>query len=215
MFKASNGGKSNCSHFVNQIIIVSFVLDAISKIREKLWLTKYTISETNIVRILDINVEKKKTSDNNISNLKNVNKREKNIKLVICMSLKNNTIKNKIDCNNIINKTVEEKPKNLPSINSYLFIGLLKIRKIVFHSTSLKRSWLQTNNTQTNQNISIIDKPKSTIILLSSQIVNLPRSKEKTIKINAKKRIKYRNLFLTTSLNVLSDILNIFYISKN
>jgi len=124
--------------------------------------------------------------------------------------LKNKTIKNNNACNAIINMTVIEKPINFHIINSYLFIGLLKIRNIVLPSTSLNKSWLQTNKTQTKPNISIIARPKSTIILLSSQIVSFPKSREKTMKTNAKNKIKYKNLFLTTSLKVLNAILNIF-----
>jgi hypothetical protein len=135
---------------------------------------------------------------------------EKTIKLVIAISLKNKTIKNNNACNAIINMTVIEKPINFHIINSYLFIGLLKIRNIVLPSTSLNKSWLQTNKTQTKPNISIIARPKSTIILLSSQIVSFPKSREKTMKMNAKNKIKYKNLFLTTSLKVLNAILNIF-----
>jgi hypothetical protein len=112
----------------------------------------------------------------------------------------------------MIKNIVPLKPKNFPNINSYLLIGFDKIRKIVFHSTSLKSNWLQTNKTQIIQKISIIAKPKSTITFESSQIVSCPKEREKIIKTNAKNKIKYKNLFLTISLNVLSPILNI---SKN
>ena len=60
--------------------------------------------------------------------------------LVISISFINNTIKNNIDCNNIINQIVAENQKNLPKINSYLFIGLLSIKNMVFHSISLNKS---------------------------------------------------------------------------
>ena len=104
---------------------------------------------------------------------------------------------------------VQLKPTNFHNINSDLFIGFDNIKKIVFHSTSLKSNWLQTNKTQTIQNISIIARPKSTIILLSFQSVSCHNKIEKIINTNAKKRIKYKNLFLTISLKVLSAILNI------
>jgi hypothetical protein len=42
-------------------------------------------------------VEKKNTNHNKISSLKNVNNREKDIKLVISMSFKKRTIKNSTD----------------------------------------------------------------------------------------------------------------------
>lgn len=178
---------------------------------EKLWLKKYTDNVTKIVSIFDIKVEKKKTSDNNISNLKNVAISENTINQVISIHFNQITIKNKIDCNNIIKAIVAENHKNFPKINSYLFIGLLSIKKIVFHSISLKSSCDQTKSTHTNQNISIIAKPKSTITLLSSQIVSFHKAIENIMKTNAKKSIRYRNLFLTISLNVFKAILNIFF----
>jgi hypothetical protein len=61
---------------------------------------------------------------------------------------------------------------------------------MVFHSISLKRSWEPINKTHTKLNISIIASPKSTIILLSSQIVNFQSNIEKIIKINAKNNIR-------------------------
>ena len=180
-----------------------------SIIIEKLWLKKYIISVTSIVRMFDINVEKKKTRDRRISNLKKVNNKEKTIKEVILIHLINNTAKNSNDCNAIINKIVAENQKNFQRMNSYLFIGLDKIKKIVIHSISLNKSWEPTNNTHTNQKISIIDNQKSTITLLSSQIVSFPNEIENTIKTKAKNKIRYKNLFLTISLNVLSAIFNI------
>ena len=105
---------------------------------------------------------------------------------------------------------VDEKPRNFHRINSYLFIGFERIRNIVFPSISLNKSWLQTNNTQISQKISIIASPKSTIILLSSPIVSFPSKREKTINTKAKNIIKYKNLFLTISLNVFSAMLNMF-----
>jgi len=160
--------------------------------------------------MFDINVEKKNTSDSNISSLNNVNSSEKIIKLVISMPFINKTIKNRIDCRATINATVAEKPKNFPSINSYLLIGLLSIKNIVFHSISLKSNWDHTNNTHTNQNISIIANQKSTITLLSSHIVNFQSATENTINTKAKNRIKYKNLFLVISLKVFSAMFNMF-----
>ena len=111
-------------------------------------------------------------------------------------------------------KIVIENHKILPSINSYLFIGFDKIKKIVFHSTSLKSNWLQINSTQINQNISIIESQKSTIILEFSQIVNFPSKMEKIMKINEKKTIIYKYLFLIISLKVLVAILSISLIKN-
>lgn len=129
--------------------------------------------------------------------------------LVISISLINTTAKNNIDCNKIIEKIQRENPKNFQIINSYLLIGFDKIKKIVFPSISLKSNWLHTNKTLKNQNISIIASQKSTIILLSSQIVNFHKETEKIIKTKAKKIIKYKNLFLIISLNVFNAIFNI------
>lgn len=159
--------------------------------------------------MFEIKVEKKNTNANKISSLKNVKTNENIINFVISISLINNTAKNKIVCNKIIERIHRENQTNFPIINSYLFIGLDKIKKIVFHSISLKSNWLQTNKTLKNQNISIIASQKSTIILLSSQIVSFHKEMEKTIKTKAKKTIKYKNLFLVISLNVFKAIFNI------
>lgn len=94
-------------------------------------------------------------------------------------------------------------------MNSYLFIGFDKIKNIVFQFISLKRSWEPTNKTQISQNISIIAKPKSTTILDEFHIEKFQSNHQKISKIKAKRRIKYKNLFLTISLNVLIAILNI------
>lgn len=108
-----------------------------------------------------------------------------------------------------------EKPKNFHKINSYLFIGLDKIKKIVFQSISLKSNWLQTKITEIKENNSIIASQKSRIILLSSQIVNFHKDIENIIKIKAKNIIKYRNLFLIISLKVFIVMFNIkFYLIK-
>jgi hypothetical protein len=109
---------------------------------------------------------------------------------------------------------VPEKPKNFPSIKSRLLIGFESIRKIVFHSISLNRSWLPTKRTQIRPNTSIIESQKSKITLSSSQIVSFHKAKENKINTNAKKRIKYRNLFRTISLKVFFAIFNITCILK-
>lgn len=160
--------------------------------------------------MLDIKVEKKKTKANTISSFKNTLNSDQIINEVIFTSLKNKTIKNNIDWKRIISNIVREKPNIFQIINSYLFIGLLSIKKIVFHSTSLNKSWLQTKSTHTSQKISIIANQKSTITLESSQIVNFHKTTEKSIKIKAKNKIIYKNLFLTISLKVLIAIFNIF-----
>ncbi len=159
--------------------------------------------------MFDINVEKKNTKASNISNFKNVNIKLMTIKWSIGIDLNNNTQRNNNAWKNTITAIVPENPKNFQRINSYLPIGFDNIRKIVFPSTSLNSNWLHTNNTPINQNISIIDNPKSTIILLSSQSVNCPKTREKIINKNQKNKIIYKNLFLTISLKVLNAILNI------
>lgn len=128
---------------------------------------------------------------------------------VISIHLKNKTHKYKTDCKNTIKDITNESHTNFHKINSYLLIGFDNIKNIVFHSISLNKSWLQTNKTHISQNISIIEIPKSTITLSSSQIVSLPKEREKIINKNQKTTIKYKNLFLTISLNVFSAIFNI------
>jgi hypothetical protein len=103
--------------------------------------------------------------------------------------LNKSTNKNNRDCTNTINAIVHVNHINLPRINSYLSIGFDKIRKIVFHSTSLNRSWLQTNITHINQKISIIANQKSTIIFSAFPSVSCPRDIEKIININQKNNI--------------------------
>lgn len=209
IFNASNGGNNNCSHLAKYWINTFHVLFAMSNKIVKLWLKKYIIRDTIIVSIFDIKVEKKNTNHNKISSLKNVNSREKEIRLVISMSFKKRTIRNSTDCSRTIKNIVAENPKNLPNINSYLLIGLLNIKKIVFHSISLNSNCDQTNKTHTSQKISIIASQKSTIILLSSQIVSFPNKIEKTINTKAKNKIRYKILFLIISLKVFSAIFNI------
>lgn len=160
--------------------------------------------------MFDIKVEKKKTNDKSISSLKNVNNKENKINLVISKSFINNTTKNNIDWKNIIRNKVNENHKNFHKINSYLFMGLLNIRKIVFHSISLNNNWEPINKTHTKPNISIIANQKSIIIFWSSHIVSFQSRSENMIKTNAKKSIKYKNLFLTISLKVFIVILYIF-----
>lgn len=142
-----------------------------------------------MVMMGDINVEKKKTSPNIISSFKNVKKSDHKISEVISMSLNNKTLRNTNDWNIIIRRIVREKPKNFPRIKSCLLIGLLKIRKIVFHSISRNNSWLPTNRTPTSQKNSIIAIPKSTITFSSSPMVSFPRARENTKKIHAKNSI--------------------------
>jgi len=69
-----------------------------------------------------------------------VKRRENMIKWSIAISLKNKTKRNNNDCNILIRRIVDEKPKNFHRINSYLFIGFERIRKIVFPSISLNKS---------------------------------------------------------------------------
>lgn len=154
--------------------------------------------------MFDIKVDKNKTIQTKIISFRNIKIKEKIIKLSIEIPLKYKTIKYKIDCKNVIKNITRENPKNFHKINSYLFIGFDKIRKIVFHSISLNKSWLHTNKTQTKPNISIIAIQKSVITLPSSQIVSFQSEIEKIINKKAKTKIKYKNLFLTISLNVFN-----------
>ncbi len=209
IFRASNGGKNSSKNFVKNISIWFLNLFDKSKINEKLWDNTYIINESVIVSMFDINVDRKKTIASKASSLNSVNNIENIIKCVISISFKNNTHKNSSACKNTISNIVIENHRNFQSMNSYLFIGLLSIRKMVFHSTSLKSNWLHTNNTHISQNTSIILNQKSTIILLSSHIVSFQSIIEKAINANAKNIIIYRNLFLTISLNVFSAMLNI------
>jgi hypothetical protein len=125
--------------------------------------------------------------------------------------IRRTTIK-RSDCKNVIIVITPANHKNFHKINSYLLIGLLKIRKIVFHSISLKRSWLQTKSTQISQNISISASQKSKITFSHSQIVSFPRPIDNNKNKIANTKIKYKNLFLIISLKVLSAI---FHIQKD
>lgn len=137
IFNAQSGGKSSSNHLIKFIKISLLNLENISKIVEKLCPIKYTVKEIKIVNIFDIKVEKKNTKESNISNLKKVKISDQIINLVISISLKYKTHKKSNDWNNIISKIVELNHKNFQKIKSYLLIGLLKIKNIVFHSISL------------------------------------------------------------------------------
>ena len=210
IFIASRGGNISVTPFVAYIAkIFSVLLFTISRTSVSEWLIKYTRIETTIVSIFDINVEKNSTIESSISSFKKLNSKEKRIKVFISIHWKISTHKNKSDCKAIIRKIVIENHTNFQSINSDLFIGLLRIRKIVFHSISLKSSWLHTNKTQTSQNISIIASQKSTMIFHSFPRDKAQREILNIIKTRAKTRIRYKNLFLVISRNVLIAILNI------
>ena len=56
---------------------------------------------------------------------------------------------------------------NKKKINSYLLIGFERMRKIVFPSISLNKSWLPTNKTPINQKISINKATKEELMNLS------------------------------------------------
>ena|GEM_PF-841489 len=135
-------------------------------------------------------------------------------KFEISISLKKSIPKNKIASKNKIKKTTIENQRNFPIMKSLLFIGLLRIKKIVFHSISLKSNWLPINKTQISQKTSIVAKPKSIIILLASQIVISDKINEKRIKTIQKNIITYKNLFLIISLNVFNAIFNIKILKK-
>lgn len=212
MFKAWSGGNTSWNIFTKRRAKLSCIFKNISKRSEKLCEIIYTIKLIRIVIILPINVEKKNTIERSISSFKKVNNRAHTIRCVISISLKNNIKRNRIDWKNIIKAIAPEKPKNFPRMKSCRLIGLLKIRKIVFPSTSLKRSWLPTNNIPISPKISIIPNPKSTITFSLSPIVRLPRAKENNIKINAKKRMRYKNLFLTISLKVFIAMFNMVWL---
>ena len=68
-----------------------------------------------------------------------------------------------------------------------------------------------TNRTQIKPNNSIIASQKSTIIFSSFPKVNFHKAIENKINTKAKNRIKYKNLFLTISLNVLMAMLNMIH----
>lgn len=206
VFNASNGGNINCNNFTKLIITLFHVLVTKSRSVEKVWDAKYIINEVATTIMFDIKLDKKNTIASIISSFKNMFMIDQIIKLSISIFLKNKTIKNNIDWKSVIKSIVIENQRIFQRINSYLFIGLLNIKKIVFHSTSLNNNWLHTNKTQRSQNISIIANQKSTIILESSPIVSFHKIIENAIKINQKNTIIYKYLFLIISLNVFNAI---------
>ena len=93
-----------------------------------------------MVIIFDINVDKKNTKASVISNFKKVLISDQIIIFVISISLKNNTVRKTKDWKRIIKNITIENHINFQIINSYLSIGLLNIRKMVFPSISLNKS---------------------------------------------------------------------------
>jgi hypothetical protein len=144
---------------------------------------------TMIVRIVDINVEKKKTRASVISSLRKVKRSENTMRESIPIHLNRSRRRNTPDWRIVSIAIAKENQENFPKINSHLSIGFERIKNIVFPSISLKRSWLQTKSTQMSQNTSIIASPKSTITLFASPIVSCPRARENTINTNAKNTI--------------------------
>lgn len=161
--------------------------------------------------MLLINVEKKNTIARRISSFKNVKKSDQSISQVISIFLKSKTPIYKTACKKVIKSMVAEKPKNFPRIKSCLLIGFERIRKIVFPSISLNKSWLHTNSTPISQNTSIIARPKSTIIFSHCPIVSWLNAREKIIKTKAKNKMRYKNLFLTISLKVFLAMFNMVW----
>lgn len=209
VFNAWSGGNITHKSFVPYIKISFQVLFAISSTTEKEWERKYTIIVVIIVIKFDIKLDKKNTIERAISSFKKVFIIDQIMRLSICIFWKKSRDKKIIAWKSIISKIAKEKPKNFHKINSYLLIGLDKIKKIVFPSISLKSSWLHTKSTQIRPKISIIASQKSMIILLVSQIVNFDREIEKIINTNAKKSIIYKYLFLEISLNVFIAMFSI------
>lgn len=142
-----------------------------------------------IVIKLHIKLEKKNTKASIISSFRKIFNKDQNTKLEISIHWKKSIHKKSKLSKKVMKNITLEKPKNFQIIKSFLFIGLLKIKKIVFHSISLNKSWLQINKIQISQKISIIDNQKSIIILFVSQIVNSANKRENKIKINQKKTI--------------------------
>ena len=158
--------------------------------------------------MFDINVEKKKTSANNVSIFRKVNHIENRTIFVISTSFINNTPRKSNHWIKIMSEIVAENPRNFHIINSYLLMGFDNIRKMVFPSISLKSNWLPTNKTHSNEKISIIASQKSVTTFVSSPIVSFPNSIENAINANANTRMRYRNLFLIISLKVFNAMLN-------
>ena len=186
-FIASRGGNSHCTISVTCTKISLFARNIISTIKEKLCEIKYIIIDARIVRIWDIKLEKKNTNPSNISSFKNVKISDQSTRVVIGMALSHKTPRNKSDWNITISKIVAEKPKNFPSTNSYLAIGFERIRNMVFHSISLKSSWLPTNKTQIIPKTSIIASPKLVITRASLPIVSCHNRSENAKKNKCKK----------------------------
>lgn len=209
MFKASKGGNKS---WIKDAILTKtrYWNDSNKEIKIlKLWLIKYTIIVIIIVNIGEINVEKNNTNPIRIKSFNTIKKRENNTKISIGIFFKNKTQRNKSDCKKVIIKITPANHKNFHTINSYLWIGLLKIKKIVFHSISLNKSWLPTNKTQIIPKISMSAIQKSKITLSDSPIVSFHKETERIIKSNAKTRIRYKNLFLIISFKVLTAIFHI------
>ena len=209
ILRAWRGGNKSWTHWAKKIIAPSWIFENKSRIKEKLCEMRYTISPTTIVIIWLIKVENKNTIARSISNFKKVKNKAQDIRFVIAISENSNTPRNTSDWTRIIKAIVPENPKNFPRIKSCLFIGFESMRKIVFHSTSLNNSWLPTKSTPISPNISIIPSPKSTITFSDSPIVSFPRARENIINTKAKKRIRYKNLFLTISLKVFLAMFSI------
>ena len=159
--------------------------------------------------MFDIKVDKKKTRASIISSFKKVFIIDQIMRELISIPWKNSTPKNNIVCAKTSKNIMKENPRIFPKINSYLLIGFERIKNIVFHSTSLNKSWLHTNKTHRSQKTSIIASQKSTIILLLSQIVSFPKVMENIMKMKPKNKIIYRYLFLIISLKVFRAMFNI------
>lgn len=206
ILSASNGGKSKLNILIAYTPIWLSVAFTKSMRREKLWPSKYTITVTKTVSIVDINVEKKNTSPRVISSLRKVNRSENSIIASRGIDFAKHTHKNTSDWKRSMTPITHVNQRNFPRIKSHLLIGFERIRKIVFPSISLNSSWLQTNSTVISPNISIIASQKSTITLLFSHRDNCPSAIEKRVKIIAKKTITYKSLFLMISLKVFCAI---------
>lgn len=139
--------------------------------------------------IFDIKLERKNTTASNISSLRKVKNSDQSIRSVIGSCLKNSIHKNKSAWKSVMRKTVAEKPKNFQSKKSWRLIGFESMRKIVFPSISLNKSWLPTKSTPIIPKISIIPSPKSTITLSDSPIVKVPNTMEKPMNTKAKNKI--------------------------
>lgn len=212
---ASRGGKSswNTCKILNPKALPIFAI--ISKIKEKLCEMRYIMSATVIESIFPIKVERKNTIASNRANFKKVKKSVQSIREVISIPWLARTPRYTPDCNSIMSAITPRNPKYFHKIKSLLRIGLERIRKIVFPSISLKRSWLPTNKTEIRPKTSIIARPKSTITLFPSPIVSFPRARENRIKTKAKKTIRYKKRLRTISKKVFFAIFSIRWKSEN